>query len=283
MSKPSEPGLLYIVATPIGNLEDISARAIATLKNVDLIAAEDTRHSARLCRHFGIATPMVSLHSFNEASRAGHVISRLLEGECVALVSDAGTPLISDPGYPLVRQARAEGVKVTPVPGPCAMVAALSVAGIPSDRFAFEGFLPAKGSARRKQLESLQSETRTLIFYESPHRILDFLEDLNVVFGDREVVLGREITKTFETFLNGTPDSLIQRLHEDTDQQRGEFVVVVAGAAESPEEGAGVDVDKLLQALIREMPVKKAAAIVADVTGLGKNELYKRALILKGE
>ncbi|WP_020409300.1 16S rRNA (cytidine(1402)-2'-O)-methyltransferase [Hahella ganghwensis] len=281
MSKPANPGRLYVVATPIGNLEDLSSRALATLKEVDVIAAEDTRHSARLCRHFGIGTPMLSLHAFNEASRSEGLVSRLLDGESVALVSDAGTPLISDPGYPLVREARAQGVQVIPVPGACAMVAALSVAGLPSDRFAFEGFLPAKGSGRRKQLESLKKETRTLIFYESPHRIMDFLEDLCAIFEDRDVVLGREITKTFETFLSGSAKTLIQQLQEDTDQQRGEFVVLVAGAEESAESDTDIDIDRLLIMLLKELPVKKAAAIVAEVAGLSKNDLYKRALSLK--
>ena len=283
MVKALTPGTLFVVATPIGNLDDMSARAINVLKAVDLIAAEDTRHTVKLCRQFGIDTRLISMHSFNESERAQELIGRLLGGESLALVSDAGTPLISDPGYPLVKAAREQGIVVSPIPGACALIAALSVAGLPSDRFVFEGFLPAKGSGRRKALDALAHERGTIIFYESPHRITEFLEDVATLYPEREVVLAREITKTFETFLSGKPAQLQAKLAEDTNQQRGEFVVLMSGSVEAKEPGAGIDVERLLAALIAEMPVKKAATIVADVTGLSKNDLYKQALLLKGQ
>jgi len=283
MVKALTSGTLFVVATPIGNLDDISVRAINVLKSVDLIAAEDTRHTAKLCRQFDIDTRLISLHSFNESERARELIGRLLGGESLALVSDAGTPLISDPGYPLVKAAREQGIVVSPIPGACALVAALSVAGLPSDRFVFEGFLPAKGSGRRKALEALSHEPGTIIFYESPHRITDFLGDVAVLYPEREFVLAREITKTFETFLSGKPNQLQALLMEDANQQRGEFVVLMSGSVEVKEPGAGVDVERLLAALIAEMSIKKAAAIVAGVTGLSKNDLYKQALVLKGQ
>ncbi len=283
MVKALSPGTLYVVATPIGNLDDISARAISVLKSVDLIAAEDTRHTVKLCRQFGIATRLISMHSFNEAERSRELISRLIDGESLALVSDAGTPLISDPGYPLVKAAREQGIVVTPIPGACAFVAALSAAGLPSDRFVFEGFLPAKGSARRKSLTAMSEERGTIIFYESPHRITEFLKDVAGLYPERELVLARELTKTFETFLSGRPAQLLEMIAEDSNQQRGEFVVLMSGSTEEKQAGAGIDVSYLLRALIAEMPVKKAAAIVAEVTGLSKNELYKQALAIKGQ
>jgi len=223
-------GSLYVVATPIGNLDDISARALKVLRDVSLIAAEDTRHSLRLMQHFGITTPLGACHEHNERDEGSRFIQRLLAGEDVALISDAGTPLISDPGYHLVRQARAAGVRVIPVPGACALIAALSAAGLPSDRFIFEGFLPAKAVGRRSRLELLKEEPRTLIFYEAPHRILECLQDLELVFGpDRPALLARELTKTFET-LKGLPLSELRAFVEgDSNQQRGECVVLVAG------------------------------------------------------
>lgn len=281
----SAAGVLYVVATPIGNLEDISARALRVLREVALIAAEDTRHSARLLQHFGIATPLAACHEHNERDEGGRFIGRLLAGEDVALVSDAGTPLISDPGYHLVRQARAAGVRVVPVPGACALVAALSAAGLPSDRFIFEGFLPARQAARRARLEHLREESRTLIFYEAPHRILECLQDLEAVFGDdRPAVLGRELTKTFET-LKGLPLAELRAWVEaDSNQQRGECVLVVGGW-QAPEGDDAVDADarRVLQLLLAELPLKRAAAVAAQITGVRKNLLYQLALQEKGQ
>lgn len=274
------PGTLYVVATPIGNLDDISVRAQKVLREVALIAAEDTRHSARLMQHLGINTPLAACHEHNERDEGNRFIERLLAGDDVALISDAGTPLISDPGYHLVRQARAADIKVTPVPGACALIAALSAAGLPSDRFVFEGFLPAKAAARRARLEAVLNEPRTLIFYEAPHRILECLEDMEQVFGaQRQALLAREITKTFET-LKGLPlGELRQFVASDSNQQRGECVVVVAGF-QAPEGEDAVDASalKVLDLLLAEMPLKKAAALAAQITGLRKNTLYQIAL-----
>nr|WP_178115932.1 16S rRNA (cytidine(1402)-2'-O)-methyltransferase [Pseudomonas sp. MS19] len=276
---------MFVVATPIGNLEDISARAIRVLNEVSLIAAEDTRHSARLMQHFGIATPLAACHEHNERDQGGRFISRLQAGEDVALISDAGTPLISDPGYHLVRQARAAGFAVVPVPGACALIAALSAAGLPSDRFIFEGFLPAKAVGRRARLEQVKEEPRTLIFYEAPHRILECLEDMRLVFGDeRPALLAREITKTFET-LQGMPlVDLHSWVASDSNQQRGECVVVVAGW-QAPESDAAVSSEALrvLDLLLKDMPLKRAAALAAEITGVRKNLLYQVALERQGQ
>ena len=273
-------GALYVVATPIGNLEDISARALRVLKEVSLIAAEDTRHSSRLLAHFGIQTPLAACHEHNEREEGGRFLGRLQAGENIALISDAGTPLISDPGYHLVRQARAAGVAVVPVPGACALIAALSAAGLPSDRFIFEGFLPAKAAARRARLETLKEEPRTLIFYEAPHRILESLRDFEDVFGGgRIAVLGRELTKTFET-LKGLPlDQLRAWVEADSNQQRGECVVLVEGW-HAPQDESAVSAESLrvLDLLLAEMPLKRAAAIAAEITGVRKNLLYQAAL-----
>jgi len=273
-------GTLYVVATPIGNLEDISARALRVLREVSLIAAEDTRHSSRLLAHFGIQTPLAACHEHNEREEGGRFIGRLQGGENVALISDAGTPLISDPGYHLVRQARAAGVAVVPVPGACALIAALSAAGLPSDRFIFEGFLPAKAAARCARLEALKEEPRTLIFYEAPHRILESLGDFRDVFGgDRIAVLGRELTKTFET-LKGLPLSELHAWVEaDSNQQRGECVVLVEGwHAPLDESAVSAEALRVLDLLLAEMPLKRAVAIAADISGVRKNLLYQAAL-----
>lgn len=273
-------GTLYVVATPIGNLEDISARALRVLREVALIAAEDTRHSSRLLAHFGIQTPLAACHEHNERNEGGRFIERLQAGDDVALISDAGTPLISDPGYHLVRQVRAAGVVVVPVPGACALIAALSAAGLPSDRFIFEGFLPAKAAARRTRLEALKAEPRTLIFYEAPHRILESLGDFEDVFGgERMAVLGRELTKTFET-LKGLPLAALRAWVEaDSNQQRGECVLLVEGW-EAPQGESAVNAEALrvLDLLLAEMPLKRAAAVAADITGVRKNLLYQAAL-----
>ncbi|SDS08138.1 16S rRNA (cytidine1402-2'-O)-methyltransferase [Pseudomonas asplenii] len=276
----SAMGSLYVVATPIGNLDDISARAMKVLRDVALIAAEDTRHSLRLLQHFGITTPLAACHEHNERDEGSRFIAKLLAGEDVALISDAGTPLISDPGYHLVRQARAAGIKVVPVPGACALIAALSAAGLPSDRFIFEGFLPAKAVGRRSRLELLREEPRTLIFYEAPHRILECLQDMEAVFGgERPALLARELTKTFET-LKGLPLAELRNFVEtDSNQQRGECVVLVAGwTAPQSDEAVGAEAMRVLDLLLKEMPLKRAAALAAEITGVRKNLLYQAAL-----
>ena len=273
-------GSLYVVATPIGNLDDISARALTILRSVALIAAEDTRHSARLMQHFGIGTPLAACHEHNERDQGGRFLARLLAGDDVALISDAGTPLISDPGYHLVRQARAAGIAVVPVPGACALIAALSAAGLPSDRFIFEGFLPAKAAGRRARLEQVKEEPRTLIFYEAPHRILECLQDMQSVFGDQRLaLLARELTKTFET-LKGMPlAELAAWVAADSNQQRGECVVLVAGwQAPEGDEAVSAEAMRVLNLLLAEMPLKRAAALAAEITGVRKNLLYQVAL-----
>ncbi len=280
VARDSQFGTLYVVATPIGNLDDISARALAILRDVALIAAEDTRHSARLMQHFGISTPLAACHEHNEREQGGRFLARLQAGEDVALISDAGTPLISDPGFHLVRQARAAGMAVVPVPGACALIAGLSAAGLPSDRFIFEGFLPAKAAARRARLEQVKEEPRTLIFYEAPHRILECVEDMHVVFGDeRQAVLARELTKTFET-IKGLPlVELREWIAADSNQQRGECVVLVAGwQAPEGEEAVSAEALRVLDLLLGELPLKRAAALAAEITGVRKNLLYQVAL-----
>ncbi|MDU8486919.1 16S rRNA (cytidine(1402)-2'-O)-methyltransferase [Pseudomonas syringae pv. actinidiae] len=276
----STPGSLYVVATPIGNLDDMSVRALKVLREVALIAAEDTRHSARLMQHFGISTPLAACHEHNERDEGSRFITRLLAGDDIALISDAGTPLISDPGYHLVRQARAAGVPVVPVPGACALIVALSAAGLPSDRFIFEGFLPAKAVGRRAKLELVKEEPRTLIYYEAPHRILECLQDMELVFGaDRHALLAREITKTFET-LKGLPLGELRAFVEaDSNQQRGECVVLVAGWTQPEDEDViGAEARRILDLLLEEMPLKRAAALAAEITGVRKNLLYQVAL-----
>ncbi|MDR5859593.1 16S rRNA (cytidine(1402)-2'-O)-methyltransferase [Halomonas eurihalina] len=276
-------GSLYVVATPIGNLEDLSPRAARVLGEVALVAAEDTRHTSRLLRHLGIAPAVVSLHEHNEAGRVEHIDARLAAGEDVALVSDAGTPLISDPGFVLVRELRARGRRVVPVPGACALVAALSAAGLATDRFLFNGFLPAKGGARRARLEALVEREESLVFYESPHRIEATLADLSTVFGKRRLVLARELTKTFETFLDGSADELIARLEADPDQARGEFVVMVEGAAlREVGETVTLEAEALLASLLAEgVGVKQAASAAARLLGGTKKTWYARAQQLK--
>jgi 16S rRNA (cytidine1402-2'-O)-methyltransferase len=273
------PGTLYVVATPIGNLGDLSTRAREVLAGVTQIAAEDTRHSRQLLQACGIATPLTSLHEHNEARKSEELVARLRSGESIALISDAGTPLISDPGFDLVVAARARGVPVIVVPGPSAAIAALSVAGLPTDRFAFEGFLPAKTAARRAQLESLSREERTLVFYEAPHRLLEVLRDLRAVFGgERPAAVCRELTKRFETTYTGTLDELLQRAEDDTDMARGEIVLVVGGASREAVPAASVDADRLLRALAEELSPSQAAKIAAKLTGLRRADLYERAM-----
>lgn len=274
------PGTLYVVATPIGNLQDITARALQILRDAVLIAAEDTRHSARLLDHFGIRTPMVACHEHNERSGSDSLVERLLSGQDIALISDAGTPLISDPGFHLVRQAREAGVRVVPVPGACAAIAALSAAGLPSDRFVFEGFLPAKSGARSKRLQELAGEVRTLIFYEAPHRVLDSVQDMAQVFGaQRRAVLARELTKTFETIHAAPLGELAAWIAADSNQQRGECVLLVEGLDEKVgKEVLDAESQRILMLLAAELPLKKAAALTAQITGARKNLLYQWGL-----
>ncbi len=275
-------GVLYVVATPIGNLDDISRRAIQVLAQVGRIAAEDTRHSARLLQHLDINTPLVAVHDHNEAGRVQGLISQILAGENMALISDAGTPLISDPGYRLVAAAHEANIQVIPIPGACAAIAALSAAGLPSDRFTFEGFLSAKTTARQVQLQALANETRTLIFYEAPHRILECVQDMALIFGgERRVVLAREITKTFETIKQQTLTELSLWVEQDSNQQRGEIVLVVEGAPVNSGQAAEAEVDALLLKLLKYLPVKQSAQLAAELTGHKKNALYDRALVLQ--
>ncbi|NIC04493.1 16S rRNA (cytidine(1402)-2'-O)-methyltransferase [Billgrantia bachuensis] len=276
-------GTLYVVATPIGNLEDLSPRAARVLGSVDLVAAEDTRHTSRLLRHLGLSPAMLSLHEHNEAARVEQLDERLRRGESIALVSDAGTPLISDPGFVLVRELRMRGRRIVPVPGPCALVAALSAAGLPTDRFLFLGFLPAKGGGRRQRLEALGQHTETLVFYESPHRIRDTLADIATVFGERRLVLARELTKSFETFLDGSASALLAWMEADPDQSRGEFVIMVAGAeARESTDIASLEADAIVKALLAEgVGVKQAAAVASRLLGGAKKEWYSRVQALK--
>jgi 16S rRNA (cytidine1402-2'-O)-methyltransferase len=274
MSAIPAPATLHVVATPIGNLGDLSPRALDTLRTVSAICAEDTRHTRQLLAHFGIDKPLVALHEHNEDAIAERLVARLLAGESLALVSDAGTPLVSDPGFRLVGAARAAGIKVSPVPGACAFVAALSVAGLPSDRFVFEGFLPANAGARRERLRQLAGESRTLGFYESSHRIQDTLADMAAAFGtQRPAVLAREMTKLFETVLDGSLGELHARVSVDADQRRGEFVVLVQGAGDDAE--ARIAEGRRLYAMLGEhLPPSTAARLAAEISGAPRKSLY---------
>jgi 16S rRNA (cytidine1402-2'-O)-methyltransferase len=267
-------GTLFIVATPIGNLSDLSPRALDTLRSVAAICAEDTRRTGQLLSHFGIDKSLVALHEHNEEALAQRVVARLAAGESLALVSDAGTPLVSDPGYRVVRAARAAGLPVSPIPGACAAIAALSVAGLPSDRFVFEGFLAAKSSARRERLARLAGETRTLVFYESSHRIADSLADMRTAFGDqRPVVLARELTKLFETVLDGTLAELHARVEADDNQRKGEFVLIVQGAGDDAD--AQLAEGRRVYSMLNEhLPPSTAAKLAAEITGAPRKALY---------
>jgi 16S rRNA (cytidine1402-2'-O)-methyltransferase len=283
-------GRLYVVATPIGNLGDLSPRACEILKSCVLIAAEDTRHTGVLLKHFGIETPQMSLHDHNEEQRTPDLVSRLRQGAAIALVSDAGTPAISDPGFALVRAAAAAGIDIVAIPGPCAAIAALSIGGLPTARFCFEGFLPARGAARRRRLEELASEPRTLVLYESPYRVKEMLEDCVEAFGgERSASVAREITKMHETTYRGSLGELLARAGTDADFGRGEIVLVLAGApkealeGERGADGHGGALDRVLKALLAEIPLKQAARLAAQITGVRDNEAYKRALQLKQE
>lgn len=277
----NEAGVLYVVATPIGNLADISQRARDVLATVAVIAAEDTRHTGRLLQHLQIQTPTVALHEHNERDVAPQLLERLRQGQSLALVSDAGTPLVSDPGFHLVRLAREHGIRVVPVPGASALLAALSVSGLPSDRFVFEGFLPAKDAARRQHLATLAGETRTLIFYEAPHRILDTLQDMAAVFGaDRHAVLARELTKTFETIHGDALGNLLEWVRLDNNQQKGEIVLLVKGKVMEGEEAKEQEGRRVLRLLLDHLPLSQASALAARITGARKKSLYQFGLAL---
>jgi 16S rRNA (cytidine1402-2'-O)-methyltransferase len=270
-----QSGCLWVVATPIGHRDDLSARAIVTLREVAVIAAEDTRHSRPLLVHHNIDTPLIALHDHNERDAVDAIVRRMEAGDSVALISDAGTPLISDPGFRLVRAARAAGIRCIPVPGACAAIAALSVAGLPSDRFVFEGFLPPKAAARRSRLQELGGDARTLIFYESSHRVAESLADMRDMFGaTREAVLARELTKVFETVLGEPLAELAARVAADPDQQRGECVILVAGRGEEADAKL-VEGRRIFAILREELPPAKAAKMAAAITGAPRKLLYE--------
>lgn len=276
----TEPGTLYIVATPIGNLEDLSPRAQRILSAVDLILAEDTRHSARLLNAFDIRTRTLAFHENNEERMTGRIISRLAAGSSVALIADAGTPLISDPGFKLVRQAHAQNIPVSPVPGPAALIAALSAAGVAPGKFLFEGFAPARAEARRKRMAALAGVAHTLVFYEAPHRIKAFLADAATIFGaGREASIARELTKKFETIRQGTLGGLIEWMDRDPDQGRGEFVVIIAGAGEEHSDVA--ELTALLKVLLKSLSLKQAVQIATELSGAPRNEIYDLAVSLQ--
>ncbi len=277
-------GKLYIVATPIGNLSDITLRAIETLKSVDVILAEDTRHSRTLLQHYQINKPLLALHEHNEKQMAEKIIERCQQGESFALISDAGTPLMSDPGFELVRAMQQAQLPVMAIPGACALVAALSIAGLPTDRFCFLGFLPAKSSGRKEKLAALKTESMTVILYEAPHRILDCVQDIGEVLGsERLIVLVKEITKPFETVKHGTSIELVAWLEQDPLRQKGEFVVLIAGKTIQPDVDSGIMLDDktILQQLLTEVSIKQAVSLAVKLTGHKKNELYALALQLK--
>lgn len=273
-----QSGTLYVVATPIGNLGDISARALEVLDSVDRIAAEDTRHSGRLLKALGISGRLSALHQHNEGEATARVLGWLQAGEDVALISDAGTPLISDPGFEVVKAAREDGVLVVPLPGASAVIAALSVSGLACDRFRFEGFPPRKSGERQRRLQALEGETATLVFYESSHRILETLGDCITVFGaDRLAVIARELTKLYETVRQDSLQALVQWMRADSDQQKGEFVLIIAGRDQAVEVSDG-EVDRVLDILLDELPPARAASVAARLTGRPRKALYARAI-----
>lgn len=280
-------GCLYVVATPIGNLADITRRAVEVLSEVDWIAAEDTRNTKQLLNALALNNNLISLHEHNEQQRAEQLLLKLQSGENGALVSDAGTPLINDPGYYLVNLLRAQGISVIPVPGVSAVITALSCAGLPTDRFTYEGFLPAKNSKKLERLEKLKTEERTMVFYESPHRLLDTLVAMQTVFGsERQAVIGRELTKKFEQFLSGCLAEVLQYFEDNTGKVRGEFVITLAGhlETETVANEALLDIDNMIKVMLMQgLPVKQLAAIVAELTGEKKKVIYNRALELKLE
>ena len=275
-------GTLYIVATPIGNLGDMTVRAVEILKSVDKIAAEDTRHSASLLKHYMISKPVISLHNFNERERLEQVTDALKQGESIALISDAGTPLISDPGFHLVREAKAQGITVSPIPGACAVIAALSASGLPTDKFIFEGFLPAKNEARKQHLLTLLREPRTMVFYEAPHRLLDTLQSLLDVFGGkRKAVVAREISKIYESIKTDDLQVLADYYAAHEDECRGEVVMLLAGAEAEDDAAVSIHPQEVLSILLQELPLKQAVALASKITGERRNVLYDAALAQK--
>ena len=278
-----DAGTLYIVATPIGNLGDISQRALDILAQVDVIACEDTRHTQRLLSAFSIKNKTMSMHDHNERQRQEQIAALLQEGKSIALVSDAGTPLISDPGFHLVRHCRQQGLAVTPVPGACAAITALSCAGLPTDRFTFEGFLPSKSGARQAKLAELLNEPRTMVFYDAPRRAIDTIADVaSVLGGERYVVIARELTKTFETIYSDTAEKLLTWLQEDANQLKGEMVLIIEGHKVDPD-AISPQIIETLKLLLEELPPKKACAIAAKIHGVKKNALYDLALSFKAD
>lgn len=278
----SEMGTLYVVATPIGNLGDITLRALETLKQVDAIAAEDTRHSIGLLRHFGISKPLIAVHEHNEQQSAESLLKRLQAGESIALVTDAGTPAVSDPGAVVVHAVSAAGGRVVPVPGVSAVITALSVAGITEPGFSFIGFLPASAAQRRKRLQTLQDLPFTQVFYEAPHRIVECLEDMLHVLGcGRTLTLARELTKTFETIHTADLQTMLDWVRADANQQRGEFVLCLHAAPVVESEGLDAEVQRILSCLLAELPLKQAVALATEITGQKKNILYEAALAIK--
>lgn len=280
----TDSGTLFVVATPIGNRDDLSPRARQVLRDVDVVAAEDTRHTGRLLSHFGVETQLLALHEHNEEREASRLVERLRSGQSVALVSDAGTPLVSDPGYRLVALARDAGLDVSPIPGASAVTAALSVSGLPTDRFAFEGFLPAKAAARKARLKELCREPRTLVFLESVHKIRAMLGDLSGLFGaGRPAFIGRELTKLHEQCERATLGELVEHLDDGSIATRGEFVVIVAGAPDDGDTGRTLAADDLLRELVAVLPGREAVKVAARLCGANRNDLYERMLVLKGE
>lgn len=274
--------ICYVVATPIGNIDDWSPRAIETLKSVDVIFAEDTRHSAKLMQLFNIQTPMRSLHDHNETDRIDEILNLLNDGQNCAIISDAGTPLISDPGFKVVRALREAMQTVIPIPGVSALITALSVSGIATDRFSFEGFLPAKSAGRKARMNEVRKDSRTLVFYESSHRILQMLEDAMAVFGeDRYAFIGREMTKRYESYLSDRLNNLHEYYTTHSDEQRGEYVVVIEGATVDASESESIDLTELLTILLDELPLKQAVSIATKVTKLSKNHVYQAALAIQ--
>ncbi|ODS24935.1 16S rRNA (cytidine(1402)-2'-O)-methyltransferase [Candidatus Endobugula sertula] len=273
-------GTLYVVATPIGNLNDMVPRAVDVLQMVDIIAAEDTRHSAKLLQYFGVSTKVIAYHDYSNEQCLQKILNILYQGQSVALISDAGTPLISDPGYKLVSMSRQSGVAVVPIPGACALIAALSVSGLPSNQFIFEGFLPAKTSARIQALKKLKRELRTIVLYESPHRLLDSLADIQRILGDgRHIVIARELTKTYETLLTGKIKDVIDTIKADDNQRRGEFVLLLKGwEFDDSDQVISSETERLMGILLEELPVTQAASIAAKFTSLKKRDLYQWAL-----
>ena len=277
-------GTLYVVATPIGNLGDITLRAIETLKTVDAIAAEDTRHTSGLLSHFGISKKLIAVHEHNEQQSAEKLVLALKNGDNIALVTDAGTPAVSDPGAIVVKTVREAGIKVVPIPGASAVIAALSASGITQNGFYFHGFLPASGATRRKQLEALKAQTVTLVFYEAPHRIIESVEDIaKVLGGERQITFCRELTKTFETIYTCASSEASAWLQADANQQRGEFVLLIEAAPVVQVQEISEEAQRVLKCLLAELPLKQAVALATEITNLKKNDLYELALKFKQE